>query len=316
MAGELVVRPAWPSDRAAVERVCAHTWEWGDYIPEVWDEWLADQDGALLVGEIEGQVVAVGRVAFLAHEQAWFEAMRVDPDYRQRGIAGQFLQHKLALARSRESQVVRLATSASNTPVHRMMDAAGMARVGSYALRTAEPTDQGPPITLLSPEEAGAVQASIEASSVLAHNRGLYSVDWAWQELSSQRAVELLAAGQMAGLRGPDGRLQALAQFQYTANDERLWIGYADGDPPAVTHLARTIRTHAARVGAPRADIMLPELPWLRDAFHQAGYKPGDWDGELWIFEKRLAPEAVADALEKPEGLQTARAERGDDRGR
>jgi GNAT superfamily N-acetyltransferase len=246
MAEELVVRPARPDDRAPVEQVCAHTWEWGDYIPEVWDEWLADRDAVMLVGEIRGRVVAVGRVAFLPYGQAWFEAMRVDPDYRQRGIARQFLQHKLDLARARGNRLARLATSASNTPVHRMMASAGMACIGAYIQWTAEPSDQGPPITSLSPEQAGPVHGFLEASPVLVHTRGLYSVDWTWQELSRQRAADLLLAGQMAALPGPGGSLQALAVLQYTPDDDRLWVGYADGEPTAVTHLARGIRTHAA----------------------------------------------------------------------
>jgi GNAT superfamily N-acetyltransferase len=316
MAGELVVRPARPDDRAAVERVCAHTWEWGDYIPDVWDKWLADEDAALLVGEINGRVVAVGRVAFLPYGQAWFEAMRVDPDYRQRGIAGQFLQRKLELARTRSNRLARLATSSSNAPVHRMMAAAGMARVGSYALRTAEPAEEGPQIAFLSPGQAGSVQAFLEASQVLAHTQRLYSTDWAWQELSRERAVELLVTGQVAGLCGPDSRLQALAQLQYTPGDDRLWIGYADGDPPGVTRLARAIRTHAARLGAPRADIMLPDLPWLRDAFREAGYAPGDWEGELWIFEKHLSPQTGAETTGSPARLQARMAKPGGSHGR
>jgi GNAT superfamily N-acetyltransferase len=288
MAEGLVVRPARPEDRAAVEQVCAHTWEWGDYLPEVWDQWLADPDAVMLVGEIKGRVVAVGRVAFLPYGQAWFEAMRVDPDFRQRGIARQFLQHKLDLARARGNRLARLATSASNTPVHQMMARAGMACVGAYVQWTAEPSDQGPQITFLSPQQAGPVQAFLQASPVLAHTRGLYSVNWAWQELSRRRAADLLLAGQMVGLPGPAGSLQALAQLQHIPGDDRLWIGFADGEPPAVTRLARAIRTYAAQVGVPKADVMLPDLPWLRDAFRQAGYDFGDWEGELWIFEKDL----------------------------
>ena len=45
MSSALIIRPARPEDRPAVERICAHTWEWGDYIPEVWEEWLADKRG-------------------------------------------------------------------------------------------------------------------------------------------------------------------------------------------------------------------------------------------------------------------------------
>jgi hypothetical protein len=35
---------------------------------------------------------------------------------------------------------------------------------------------------------------------------------------------------------------------------------------------------------------MVPDLPWLRDVFGAAGYSFGDWEGELWIFERRLDP--------------------------
>jgi hypothetical protein len=61
---------------------------------------------------------------------------------------------------------------------------------------------------------------------------------------------------------------------------------------------------------------MLPELPWLRDAFHQAGYTPGDWEGELWIFEKRLGAGASADAGDGPERLKTAAVQSRGDHGR
>ena len=54
MDEELIIRLAQSADRPAMERVCAHTWEWGDYIPEVRDDWLADERGAVLVGELGG----------------------------------------------------------------------------------------------------------------------------------------------------------------------------------------------------------------------------------------------------------------------
>ena len=86
------IRPARPEDRPAIERICAHTWEWGDYIPEVWDDWLAEGDrgeGHALVGEVEGFVVALSKVTLQTPDQVWLEGMRVDPDCRQRhGVAG------------------------------------------------------------------------------------------------------------------------------------------------------------------------------------------------------------------------------------
>ena len=91
----MTIRPARPDDRPAMEAICAHTWEWGDYLPEVWDDWLADAarsraeggGGALIVGEWAGRVVALSKITWQPRDQVWLEGMRVDPDYRRRGFA-------------------------------------------------------------------------------------------------------------------------------------------------------------------------------------------------------------------------------------
>jgi hypothetical protein len=70
--------------------------------------------------------------------------------------------------------------------------------------------------------------------------------------------------------------------------DRVIWIGFADGQPEAIADLALAIRVHAAQIGAQKVRIMLPDLGWLRDAFGAAGYGFGDWEGELWIFERWL----------------------------
>jgi GNAT superfamily N-acetyltransferase len=288
MNDALTIRPARPADRPAMERICAHTWDWGDYIPEVWDAWLADPGGGLTVGEVDGRVIAVSKATYQPEGQVWLEGMRVDPDYRGRGIASQFLVYNLAEARRRGARVVRLGTGGNNTPVHKIMAHAGMEQVGTYVLRIAESLPDAPRPAILTANHAPAVQTFWKNSPVLAHSHGLYSFDWGWQELSAERVAQLLAAGQMAGCFAADGSLAALAPIRFDADDKVLWIGLADGQPGAVTDLATALRGHAAQVGAEKARIMLPDLAWLRDAVSAAGYSPGDWEGELWIFEIRL----------------------------
>ncbi|RME32959.1 MAG: AI-2E family transporter, partial [Thermoflexia bacterium] len=57
LARRWVLRPACPEDRSGMEAVCGTIWDGEDYIPEVWDEWLADPDGELTVAELDGRVV-------------------------------------------------------------------------------------------------------------------------------------------------------------------------------------------------------------------------------------------------------------------
>jgi hypothetical protein len=49
-------------------------------------------------------------------------------------------------------------------------------------------------------------------------------------------------------------------------------------------------------MGADEAAIMLPDLPWLREAFESTGYCAGRWEGQLWIFERWLTTTATAGA--------------------
>src|SRR3989440_12799110 len=84
---ETEIRPARPEDREAVLAFCEQTWEWGDYIEYVWDEWLHDSKGILFVATIDGKFVAGSHLQMLNETDAWLEWMRVDPAYLQHGLA-------------------------------------------------------------------------------------------------------------------------------------------------------------------------------------------------------------------------------------
>ncbi len=294
MDTELIIRPARPDDRPAMERICAHTWEWGDYIPEVWDEWLADRQGQVIVGELAGHVVALSKITFTAPDEVWLEGMRVHPEYRGRRIASDFLDYSLSHARDHGARVVRLGTGDHNMAAHAILARAGMERIGSYVLWSTEPSLHGPEPTFLAREHAVQVQAFLRNSPVLAHTHGLYSVDWAWQELSDERMAQFLEEGRVAAVCTRDGQLVALATVHFDPADQEAWVSFVDGQPEAVAELASAIRTHAARSGAEKVRVMLPDLIWLRDAFHAAGYGSGDWEGELWVFERWLLPKPPA----------------------
>src|SRR5258708_21232622 len=73
------IRPARPEDREAVLAFSAHTWEWGDYIEYVWDEWLHDPQGMLFVATSDGQPVGIGHMRMLTKTEAWLEGLRICP---------------------------------------------------------------------------------------------------------------------------------------------------------------------------------------------------------------------------------------------
>ena len=86
------IRRARESDTADMLEVTRQIWEGHDYVPLEWPAWLADSEGALLVAEYNGRVIALGKLSRLADEDWWMQGMRVHPDFEGHGVASQITE--------------------------------------------------------------------------------------------------------------------------------------------------------------------------------------------------------------------------------
>jgi ribosomal protein S18 acetylase RimI-like enzyme len=85
----------------------------------------SDPNQRLLVGEIDGRVVASLQLTFIpgiAHQGAWraqVEAVRVAREFRGRGIGEAMMRHAIALARERGCALVQLTTNKARDDAQR-----------------------------------------------------------------------------------------------------------------------------------------------------------------------------------------------------
>jgi GNAT superfamily N-acetyltransferase len=116
---------------------------WGghDYIPQVWDQWLADRRGRMFVVEVGGVPVGMNRVQFLEDGSAWFEGVRVHPDYRGHGLASLLGENSMKVARERGVGVFRLTSGSHNKPAHRQIARIGFDEISRFSVY--EPTKKG-----------------------------------------------------------------------------------------------------------------------------------------------------------------------------
>jgi len=82
-----VLRPVRPSDRDRVVEMTRDIWEGHDYIPRVFDDWVADATAAFQAVEVEGVVVGVHRLRPYAPGLMWYEGLRVATTHQRQGIA-------------------------------------------------------------------------------------------------------------------------------------------------------------------------------------------------------------------------------------
>ena len=164
----IAVRCARPGDADAILSFTRTTWDGWDYIPFVWQAWLAAADGVLLVAtprppgpgeppELDrfGRVlspdrpIAMTRMTMLSSDEAWLEGLRVDPGVRNRRVGSLIHAASITWARANGARTVRYATGERNEGSHRIGNRLGFRVVGgfrSYERPEAPDEDDHPPM--------------------------------------------------------------------------------------------------------------------------------------------------------------------------
>jgi GNAT superfamily N-acetyltransferase len=288
------IRLARPEDREAVLAFCSDTWEWGDYIEYVWDEWLHDPQGALFVATNDSRPVGVAHMRMLNTREAWFEGLRVDPAFRQQGIASALYDAQLKEAIRRGATTARLITESTNDGAIRLLERASMRRVGAYAPFRAMPvtTPSKREYGLEKPTLATAVDlddiiAYLNASNIMPSLGGLYYQGFTAYSITSELLTEKVAAQQVYVLRRWD-RLDglAIAEPREGHREKQLFIGYIDGTTESISMIAYALR-QLTEPDLKSVSANVPDLMMVRDAFVGAEY---EWDGKVfYTYEKSLA---------------------------
>jgi ribosomal protein S18 acetylase RimI-like enzyme len=285
MTEKIRVRPACQEDREQVLAFCGRTFEWGDYIGDVWDRWLNDPAGPLLVAIVGDQVVGTGKVTMISGSEAWLEGLRVNPAFRGHGLAQAMYEAAETTARKRWARVARYATFSNNTAIHHLSERFGYRRVARF-IEYAAAAEVGQSPEPLRLEDAGAAEVLLAAMAGLAASGGLYAGGWHVQELRGGRLREHIVNGEAYALYR-ENRPIALALISGREHGQILRLGFLGGNTSAVTELARQIRALARTESLAQVQVVLPALEAIVEAVRVAGYEPS-WDQEVWIYERRL----------------------------
>ena len=268
----LVFRPARAQDKPRVLEITAHTWDDGDYIPEVWDNWLADPQGELTVALDEGVVVALSKLTRVVGDEWWIEGLRVDPERRLNGIGQAMTAYQVANAKRLGGRVVRYATGIRNEGSHRIAERAGFHVLTRFVERVADKLD--------SPLKAQvSTKADLDAAWNLAHGsdlfnaaNGAYVFRWKAVPMTRERLAEHLDRGMIMSVREASGHLAAWCIMDTDPNWEGIEVTSLFGTQDGIAKLAHAMRAQASSLGKTTVEVMTPLYPPALEALEAAGY--------------------------------------------
>jgi ribosomal protein S18 acetylase RimI-like enzyme len=140
----LKIRHATKSDKGEVLRFCVNTFEWGDYIDQVWDFWYSDQNGVLLVAEDDEEynihskkrssLIAVSHASLCPNNKnVWLEGIRVHPNFRHRSVATQLLNTMISYGKEQEAEEASAIVAGNNIASQLMMESNGFAMISKWS---------------------------------------------------------------------------------------------------------------------------------------------------------------------------------------
>jgi GNAT superfamily N-acetyltransferase len=263
-----------------------NTFQWGDYIDWVWDEWIADPRGSMIVGEVDGRVIGLDMMSVPRPGEGWFQGLRIDPAYRGRGYARRFEQYQLAEARRRGLHTVRFLTAEDNTPVHKNAVRHGFRPLGHFLYHQARRDDPATQAALaahparelapLDPAARDAAWEQVPRGPLWAPSAGCLGGDWAFAAFTRAWWDELVAGGRVWTAPGGGVIIASPLRPNFPGQDSE-WLAWLDPGPTvtpaAVAALVVAAMSQAFDQGYDSIGTMWPRVDVLEAGLRLAGWQ-------------------------------------------
>ncbi len=209
----LRIRRAQQNDRDEVLKFCVNTFDWGDYIYQVWDSWYSDPNGQLVIAEYESEeytkqlntgrksstTVAVSHV-YLCQigNMIWLEGIRIRSDYRRRHVATELIKKMLEYGIEQGAKESAAIVSANNVRSQLLMQSNGFVKVSKWNYFSGHKTHNhlstnGSKIRIAGLEDSNSIFKYLKSSEIFKLSGESYVDMWRWYPLDLTTLHHLIA---------------------------------------------------------------------------------------------------------------------------
>jgi GNAT superfamily N-acetyltransferase len=248
-----------------------YIWGGHDYMPLVWDRWLAEKKGALLTVTVDGRAVGTSKVSLLAPGEVWLEGLRLHPDYHGQGLSKRIHRATFREAEKLDPRTVRYSTWIGNEASRRIAEKNGFWQIARTGWMWGKVGRRSPVRgRRAAAGDLDTVVRFVRQSSCYEATNGVAGVGWTFPELTRRRIKHLLSLGRVI-VFPRRGAFRAVAMFDIGKIDDDVCLGFIDGPDDDVTLLAKDLLRIAAETGRKEASAMVP-MGRIADLVHAAGF--------------------------------------------
>lgn len=299
----LLIRHAKQSDKKHVLRFCNNTFEWGDYIDQVWDNWYSEPNGHLMVAEDvnlkydkpskrSSTIIAAVSHAYVCPNRniVWLEGIRVRPDYRRRSIATHLIKKMVEYGKEKGAKEAAAVVSINNIASQSMMEKNGfivMSKWNYYSIDKLVQKFDTEKVKVATVKDTEKIRNYLKQSPIFKSGAESYVDSWRWYhlDLHSDSLHNLIKKGKVF-LIGND--VSIANGVAIIGKDNNIFqIGYLDAfDGFTLKCLVRSVLDLAhtdeiERFG--RIQIFCPQTPCIQPLIEDLGI---DESGEFLLYKR------------------------------
>jgi GNAT superfamily N-acetyltransferase len=287
--GKISIRRTRPSDKRTVLAFCKRTFgRWGDYLPEVWDEWVKDRKGIFFVAVLGKRPVGVGKITLQRPGEIWLEGLRVDPKFRGHKIGRVIQDWSWKWALGKRPRFIRYATGSYNKISQHLGKSMGMRLIAGFDEYSAVPRKiKETALVRSGTSELDVLLRLFKRDRDAANWKGLFLKGWSAWEFDREALAGMIAGRQVYSYYDEKGLAGALMILQ---SKDKKYLNYcraAGRDAAAFKFILREGRALGRLLGARRMEMHLPKSLRNRRLVKGTGWRKAM---PVWmvILEKRL----------------------------
>jgi len=280
---QVKIRRARAADKAPILEISKKIWGGHDYLPSVWDDWLADKNARFIVATVNGRTVGCAHAGLQTNYVAWLEGVRVHEQYRGLGLAGKLNHALVEWARRKGARVARLSTGSSNRASREHLEKIGFPVMQTFQrLESARGLRVKPAGVTTSRGSAKSLWNWLRTRPNFAENHAMYSDGWTWYPLTLPVLRDHMSRGHVLIT---SGNRQPRSFCIFLDEDRVLTMGFLAGERGDVVKLVRMLRFLMFRKKRETLRVLLPSKSSLVRVLEPSGFEK---TAKILVYEKFL----------------------------
>lgn len=245
------IRRARSTDRSPILKFCTNTFTWGDYIDQVWDFWLKDRHGRLLVAHAGNKKrIGMAHIALCpGGEKIWLEGIRVHPGYRRSQVATALIDAMTEFGRRKDAHQASAIVALDNLASQRMMEKNGFAVVSRWAYYGADEALKAgrSRARFATANDNRIIWSYLRSSRIYKLSAGMYVRSWHWYLLDRYTLKDLIKKRRVIVAGEPVKGIAIINPSGYWKRKDVLQVVYLDS---CSTGILRDLMSFVANIYA------------------------------------------------------------------